>query len=92
MPANIGAAIVAASLVCSASAGAACPPAQGRDCAINLDAVPQISRQIVAGQRVAPAPKKFPFANPDEPYTGPTLGVSDKLRRAPEIGYRWSIN
>ena len=92
MRGNSGAAMVAGLLLWSASAGAACPPIQGKDCVINLQSVPQISQEIVAGERIAPAPKQAPLATPRQPYTGPTVGVSDRVRRAPEIGYRWAIN
>jgi hypothetical protein len=83
--------ILSAALLWSASGHTACPPGQTRDC-INLDAVPEISKQIVAREPVAPAAKPQGFGDATTPYTGPTVGVSDKARRAPTVGYRWAIN
>ena len=91
MRAGLWAGVVAASVLGSGAAGAACPPGQSRNC-VNLDIVPQISQQIVAGEPIAAPPKKLPVAETKTPYTGPTIGLNKRLRRAPEIGYRWAIN
>jgi hypothetical protein len=91
MRAGISAAIVAASLLAGGTAWSACPPGQSRNC-VNLDGVPQISQQIVADERIATAPKTAPAAEPTPAYTGPALGVSKMLRRAPTVGYRWAID
>jgi hypothetical protein len=84
----------AAVLLCAAGANAACPPGQTRGCAqVNLNAVPEITEQIVSREAAAAAAKKGPpDAAAQEPYTGPTVGVSDRARRAPMVGYRWSID
>ena len=91
MRAGVAAAIVAASVLASGPAAAACPHGQSRDC-VNLDLVPQISQQIVAGQPIAAPPKRPPTVKATTPYTGPTFGINQNVRRAPEIGYRWAIN
>ncbi len=92
MRAAVSAAIVAASvLVVATAAGAACPPRQTHNC-VNLDGVPQISQRIVAGEHIAAPPKAAPQAQSEPGYTGPTVGISNKARRAPTIGYRWAIN
>ena len=95
MRAGVSAAIVAASLLAASPAWSACPPgqspSQSRNC-VNLDGVPQISQQIVADERIATARKTAPSAEPIPAYTGPSLGVSKMLRRAPTVGYRWAID
>ena len=75
----------------SGAAGAACPPKQTRDCVINLDAVPQISQEIVATDRAAPK-KAGPSTVAKTPYTGPTLGLTPTVRQYPTVGYRWSFD
>ena len=81
--------VAAAMLLGSASADAACSAGQTRDCVINLNAVPQISQQIVIGDRAAPAAKA---ATPETPYTGPTVGLTPTPRKFPTVGYRWSFD
>ena len=83
---------VAAVVLSGATAEAACPPAQTRDCVINLDAVPQISRQIVSTDRFAPTAKAAAAAAPQTPYTGPTVGLTPTARQYPTVGYRWSFD
>ena len=80
--------VAAAALLGSASADAACTPNQTRDCVINLN-VPQISQQVVASDRAAPAAKA---ATPETPYTGPTVGLTPTPRKFPTVGYRWSFD
>jgi len=91
MRGSVSGAIVAASILAVGTAWSACPPGQSRNC-VNLDGVPQISQQIVADERIATAPKTAPAAEPTPAYTGPSLGVSKMLRRAPTVGYRWAID
>jgi hypothetical protein len=81
--------VAAAALLGSASADAACAPNQTRDCVINLGVVPQISQQIVANDRSAPAAKA---ATAETPYTGPTVGLTPTPRKFPTVGYRWSFD
>jgi hypothetical protein len=90
MHTRLSAATIAAALVACTGALAACPPGQTRNC-VNFDLVPQISQQIVAQERVTPANKLLPRAEPDTPYTGPTVGVAPGVRRAPTVGYRWAL-
>ena len=79
-------------LLSSAGAEGGCPPKQTRDCIINLDAVPQISQQIVATERVAPKGKAAPNTDAKTPYTGPTIGVTPTVRMYPTVGYHWSFD
>jgi hypothetical protein len=81
--------VAAAALLGSASADATCAPGQTRDCVINLGVVPQISQQIVANDRAAPAAKA---ATAETPYTGPTVGLTPTPRKFPTFGYRWSFD
>jgi hypothetical protein len=99
MRAGVSAAIVAASIVAGSTAWSACPQgqspsqshSQSRNC-VNLDGVPQISQQIVAGEHIPTPPKTNPVAEATPGYTGPAVGVSKMLRRAPTVGYRWAID
>ncbi len=95
MRAGVSAMIVAASLLAGGAARSACPPGQShspsRNC-VDLGSVPQISQQIVAGQRIAKPPKTAPETEAQAAYTGPALGVSKMIRRAPTVGYRWAID
>lgn len=95
------AAIVAAALLGTTAAWSACPPGpspavhprhgQPRSC-IDLNLVPQVTQEIVAGQRIATPPKTVPAAAPAPAYTGPTVGISRTVRQTPTVGYRWAID
>ncbi len=91
MRGSVSGAIVAASILAVGTAWSACPPGQSRNC-VNLDGVPQISQRIVAGEHIAVPPKTAPVTDQTAPYTGPAVGVSKMLRRAPTVGYRWAID
>jgi hypothetical protein len=84
--------LAAAVLLCSAIAQAACPPKQTRDCVINLDAVPQISQQIVTTGGSTPPAKTAPGGEAQTPYSGPTIGLTPTPRKFPTLGYRWSFD
>ena len=94
MNARVSLSIVAAAVLFGAAANAACPPGQPNGCAnVDLSVLPQITDQIVAREVPAPAPKKAALPELSaQPYTGPTLGVSDHARRAPMVGYRWATD
>ena len=79
-------------LLASTGGEAACPSKQTRDCVIKLDAVPQISQQIVASERVVPKGKAAPNTDAKTPYTGPTIGVTPTVRQYPTVGYHWSFD
>jgi hypothetical protein len=64
---------------------------QSRNC-LDLNLVPQITQQIVAGEHLAVPPKMAPAAESKPAYTGPTVGLSRTVRQAPTVGYRWSID
>ena len=87
---GISAAIAAVFLAAAGSASAACPPGQGQGC-VNLDLPLKASQDIVAGERLS-APKVTPTSTDNRPYTGPTIGFSDRVRRAPQIGDRWALD
>ena len=91
MRAGVAAAMIAASVLGSSTAWSACAPGKLRNC-VNLDQVPQISQQIVAGEHIAAPPKPAPAAESQPAYTGPTVGAAANLRRAPTVGYRWSLD
>ena len=92
MRAGIAAAIIAMSVLSGSAAWCACAPSRSGNC-VDLDLVPQISQQIVADEHIAIPPKTA--TRPDDtsrPYTGPTVGAAQNLRRAPTVGYRWSLD
>jgi hypothetical protein len=95
MRAGVLATIVAASILVGSPAWPACPQgqsdSQSRNC-VNLDGVPQISQQIVAGEHIAAPPKTARPGEANAAYTGPAVGVSKMLRRAPMVGYHWAID
>jgi hypothetical protein len=95
MLARVSATIVAATLLAGGTAWSACPPGQShtpaRNC-VDLGGVPQISQEIVAGEHIAPPPKTAPPNDAQTPYTGPAVGVSKMIRRAPTVGYHWAID
>lgn len=95
MNARVSLALIAAVLLSAAAAHAACSPGQAGGCAkVNLDAVPEITQQIIAQESTAPSAKlAIPTAaTPPQFYTGPTVGVTNQARRAPTVGYHWSID
>jgi hypothetical protein len=67
--------------------------AQPDNC-VNLNAVPQISANIVAAEP-RPAAKPPTYAQPTSaPYEGPTLGMAKPdpgVRAVPTVGYHWSL-
>jgi hypothetical protein len=87
---GIPAAIAAAFLAAAGTASAACPPGQAQGC-VNLNLAPKASQDIVAGERL-PGPKATPTSADKQPYTGPTIGFNDRVRRAPQVGYRWAFD
>lgn len=90
MRAGLAAAFVAASVFVGGHAGAACPVRATGKC-VDLDLVPQISQQIVATEHIAAPPKAAPQAEAPPAYTGPIVGAAKNVRRAPTVGYRWSL-
>ncbi len=74
---------------CASGKGVRCAPPQQT---VNFLSVPNISKEIVLAEPVAPPGKK---AAPQDPnsnfYTGPFIGAN-RNERAPTIGFHWSIN
>ncbi len=95
MDARLSTALVIASAVMLASFGAdaACTASHPSDCpAVNFNVVPDITKQVIAARPNSAQIKLSPVVQPEAvPYSGPTLGASTMVRRAPEIGYRWSL-
>ena len=90
MRAGAAAAFLAASLL-SHAGWADCTPRRTGNC-VNLDLVPQVSQRIVDDEPLAAPRKIVPKADTPATYTGPTVGAAPNVRRAPTVGYRWSID
>jgi len=91
MRAGLCAAAVAALMLGSGAAGAACKPGPTRDC-INLDLVPQITEQIAGGTQSATPSKRTNETAAKPAYTGPIVGLTPTVRPTPTVGYRWSLD
>jgi len=91
MRTGIPAAIAAVFLAAAGAVSAACPPWQPKGC-VDLDLTPKVSRDIIGAEQLSSRPKAAPASAEKTPYTGVTVGFSDRVRRAPEIGYRWSLD
>jgi hypothetical protein len=85
-------------LSAAAAAAAPCGPGRHRHCrpasapvkSVDLTTLPDIGKQIVAGEPAPTAPKKAFDPTQAAPYSGPTIGAAP-LPRAPTIGYKWSL-
>ena len=89
--ARLAGGIMVSLLLWATAAAGECVPQRGHYC-LSLDRLPEISRQIIAREPLAPPAKPQPAAAASPaPYTGPTVGVSNMVRRAPTVGYRWSL-
>jgi len=82
---------VVAVMTWSTVAFGACVPVKQRDC-VDLSAIPDIAQQVITPEKAAPRAEKTPPTLPTSTYNGPTLGMSNAVRRAPEVGYHWSID
>jgi hypothetical protein len=88
-------AITAVTAAATVEAGP-CWPKNSYPCAnngqsIDLSSVPDITKQIV-GEESASQSQKKPANSPEaaSPYTGPIVGVTSG-KRAPTVGYSWSL-
>ena len=89
---------IAITAVTSAAAvgGGPCSRENSRNClnfpaGLNFSTVPTISEQIVTEEHPSPKQQKLTIDPPvPAPYTGPTFGTS-LGRRAPTVGYQWSL-
>ena len=55
----------------------------------------QRSANLAGDRRAGPQPpvrKAEPVVGEDKMYTGPTVGLSKMVRRAPTVGYKWSLD
>jgi hypothetical protein len=80
----------------TAAGGGPCSRENSRNClnfpaVLNFSSVPTISEQIVTEEHTDPKQQKLTIDPPAAaPYTGPTFGTS-LGRRAPTVGYQWSL-
>jgi hypothetical protein len=81
----------------SGLAAGPCGSARAHRCAAlqgNVDflAVPDITKEIVLAEPVAPIARKTAPEDPSQTfYTGPYIGAN-KNEHAPTVGYHWSLN
>jgi hypothetical protein len=81
-----------AALLWGTAAFGACLPTKQQHC-VDLSAIPNIAQQVVGAEKLpAPSEKTPPPAATSFSYDGPTLGLSNAARRAPEIKYQWQID
>lgn len=80
-----------AALLWGTAAFGACVPTKSHRC-VDLSAIPNIAQQVVGAEKLPPPAEKAPPTLPSAAYDGPTVGLSNAARRAPEIKYRWSID
>jgi hypothetical protein len=73
-----------------AAAQAACLPKTQR--CYDFSTIPAIGDQIVGQEKLPAAPDKAPPGDGKKFYNGPTFGIANTPRGAPEIGYHWSVN
>ncbi|HEY1796160.1 MAG TPA: hypothetical protein VGG57_08570 [Stellaceae bacterium] len=82
---------IASALLWVTAASAACLPTKQRGC-VDLSAIPNIAQQVVGAEKPPTPTEKAPPTLPPSGYTGPMIGFSKAVRRAPEISYRWQID
>lgn len=81
-----------AALLWGTAAFGACLPTKQNHC-IDLSAIPNIAQEVAGAEKLpAPREKTPPPAATSFQYDGPTLGLSNAARRAPEIKYQWQID
>jgi hypothetical protein len=76
-----------------------CARRHARDCtlaqatrSVDLNAVPDISKNIVLDEPAVAAKRQQSFdQDSSTPYTGPTLGVVPTMHRSATVGYRWAL-
>lgn len=105
MKSPIAATVFVAVALAAAGALAACPApvakthsvktARKASNCVDLNAVPQIASQVVAGEPLT-AVAKTPGYEPPTPtrYEGPTIGLTKPepgVRPAPTVGYHWNL-
>jgi len=90
-------AIAVAATMPGAAAKGACAPKSSYRCVdtgspVNLDSVPDIARKIVSEEPTG-AKQGNSATEPTAPasYTGPIVGVTTSGKRAPTVGYSWSL-
>jgi hypothetical protein len=95
IPTTLAIAIAVATNATAVNAGP-CPRENSANClnfpvVLNFSSVPTISEQIVSEEHNLPTQQK-PTIDPPAaaPYTGPTFGRS-LGRKAPTVGYQWSL-
>jgi hypothetical protein len=82
-----------ATVLWGTAAFGACHPTKEHRCAVDLTAIPNIAQEVIGAEKLpTPAEKTPPPASSAYTYDGPTLGLSNAARRAPEIKYQWQID
>jgi len=90
-------AIAVAATLPGAAAKGACAVGSSHRCVdtgspVNLNSVPEIASKIVSEEPIS-AKQAKPATEPTAPatYTGPIVGVTNSGKRAPTVGYSWSL-
>ncbi|MBV8508426.1 MAG: hypothetical protein JOZ11_21805 [Alphaproteobacteria bacterium] len=88
--------VLAITAVTATAEAGSCGPKNSYSCAndrqnIDLSSVPDITKKVVGDEPVIQSQPK-PVNNPaaGSPYTGPIVGVTSG-KRAPTVGYSWSL-
>jgi hypothetical protein len=79
-------------LLWGTAASAVCIPTKQHSCAVDLSTIPNIAQEVVGAEKLPTPPEKAAPTLPASGYDGPTIGLSNAARRAPEISYHWSID
>ena len=80
-----------AALLWGTAAFGACLPTKLHGC-VDLSAIPNIAQEVAGAEKLPTPAEKAPPTLPSSAYDGPTVGLSNAARRAPEISYHWSID
>jgi hypothetical protein len=80
-----------AALLWGTAAFAVCVPTRQHGC-VDLSAIPNIAQEVVGAEKLPTPAEKAPPTLPSSAYDGPTVGLSNAARRAPEIKYQWRID
>jgi hypothetical protein len=88
--------VITAVITATAVDAGSCSPKKASHCVntgsgIDLNSVPEITKQIVSEEPAIQTQKKFSIEPPAAaPYTGPIVGVT-LGKQTPTVGYSWSL-
>jgi len=90
---GLAAAMFAVASVMGASGAslAGCPSQKTLAC-VDFSLGAQAAQQIVAVDKTQKTTKPVPAIDEKKPYTGPTVGLTPTVHKAPTLGYRWAID